>query len=89
MSGFEERSPASVTTPLRTSRPASSASRVLGVIPTPTMTASAGTAVGQPHAVRPVARCADLGDLDAAAQVHSPAAVQIGEHLGRLPAEHP
>ena len=43
MSGSEDRSRASTTMPLPTSRPAASASWVFGVIPTPTMTASAAT----------------------------------------------
>ena len=43
MSGSEDLSRASTTTPLLVARPAASASWVFGVIPTPTMTASAST----------------------------------------------
>ena len=55
MSGSEDRSPASTTTPLPVSRPAASASWLFGVIPTPTITASASTWL--PSAIRtPLAR---------------------------------
>ena len=43
MSGSEDRSAASTTTPLLSCRPAAPASWVFGVIPTPAMTVSAST----------------------------------------------
>src|SRR5215831_9243470 len=45
--------------------------------------------VGQPHAVSPAARSGDLRDLDTEAEVDAVIAVQAGEDLRRLPAEHP
>jgi len=46
-------------------------------------------AVGQLHAARPAVAAGDLGYLDAAAQVDRVVAVQVGEDLRGLPAEHP
>ena len=46
-------------------------------------------AVGQPYAAGLAAGSGDLGDLDAEAQVDAVLAVQAGEDLGYLPAEHP
>ena len=90
MSGSEVRSCASTRMPLSTSRPAASASPVLGVMPTPTMTASASmrlpSASSTPFAL--AVGAGDLGDLDAAAQIHAVVAVQAGEDLGDLGAEH-
>jgi hypothetical protein len=46
-------------------------------------------AAGQLHAARPAVAAGDLGDLDATAQVDHVVAVQVGEDLRGLPAEHP
>src|SRR5207247_2618819 len=46
-------------------------------------------AVGQLHAARPAVAAGDLGYLDAVAQVDRVVAVQAGEDLRGLPAEHP
>ncbi len=45
-------------------------------------------AVGQPRAAGPAAGSGDLRDLDAEAQVDAVVAVQVGEDLGDLAAEH-
>ena len=77
--------------PLPISRPAASASWLLGVIPTPDddRVGLDVAAVGQPHAVALPARAGDLADLHPEAQVHAVLAVQAGEDLGDLGAEHP
>ena len=46
-------------------------------------------AVGQPDPVGAAAGAGDLRDLDAEAQVDAVLAVQVGEDLGHLGAEHP
>ena len=64
---------------------------MFGVIPTPTITTSAGTWLpsAEPDTAGPAAGAGDLGDLDAETQVDAVLAVQVGEDLRDLLAEHP
>ena len=85
ISGSDVHSDWSTSTPLSTSSPASSASRVLGTAPTPTMTRSAGRddAGRGDHGRR-----GDLGDAVAEGELHALPPVHAREHLAELGAEH-